>query len=434
MCHVESVELDSRAYLTSSRDARNIVYLDTSDGYSLVVRSEKSFPNVYNVAEAEIQVRWNDIPFEEFDFEDNRQKVLRKTSADGEYEVVLKITKATPASSGVISPITDEKFAPFLEETGDYIKPGDTAIQRQLAEIKGDEKDAFRVVQRILEWISANILPDPIAETLTGPEMLKKRRGKCSDNAVLFASLARAAGIPTKVVLGEKNSGDRWIGHMWNEVWLGDWMAIDPSSGVFITDPSYVKFVESPTVMGTQRVRMKLVDNLGLEILSFREEETETPTGIETGIVGNTYTNKAFSCRISAPDETWEISETKKFGGALVRMKARGEEKVVFALRLSHAAPGVSAKTLLKSRLYAIERKLRTFKKLEEREIEIAGRKVPTALFQQLAKDRSILVNENSVLVDGTNAYLFALIAPKERFAELRVSFQSILESFQILK
>ncbi|MFQ6003744.1 MAG: transglutaminase-like domain-containing protein, partial [Candidatus Zixiibacteriota bacterium] len=343
---IQFVELHIRAYLTDAEDAQNISYLNTADGLTWMVKSKKSFPNVYKVAQAQIQVKWKDVPLEEFDFEDNRQKVVKKTSAKGKYEVILEIVKITPASKGIEAPIVDEKFGSFLKDT-EYIQPSDTTIQQQLAEIQGNEKDAFTIVQNILRWISDNISTDIIAETLTGPEVLKKRRGKCSEYAILFASLARAAGIPAKVVLGEANSGNQWIGHMWNEVWLGEWMAVDAATGIFVTGPSHVKFVDSPTVMGTQRVRMKLVDNLSLEILDFTEEEIVTSAEIKTGIFGHTYFNKAFTCKISAPDTTWVIDETVEAGHTSVTIKPKEEENVTFALVLFAVPPGMSAKAIL---------------------------------------------------------------------------------------
>ena len=430
---IEFVELHIRAYLTDAEDARNISYLNTADGYTLTVQSKKSFPNVYKVAQARIQVKWKDIPFEEFNFEDDRQKVMRRITTNGEYEVVLEFTKATADSKGVIAPVVDEKFAAFLKDT-DFIKPSDPSIQRQLAEIRGDEKDAFTITNNILHWISANITADLIAETLTGPEVLKKRRGKCSEYAILFASLARAAGIPAKVALGEQNIGNRWMGHMWNEVWLGEWMTVDPSAGIFVTGPSLVKFVDSPTVMGTQRVRNKLVDNLSLEILDFTEEEITTSTELKTGIFNGTYFNKAFACKISAPDTAWDISEEKKAGIPTILMKPKEEENVTFALVLFPLPPGMSSKSILDTRVNAISGMVKNFKKLEEGQIQIAGRTVPRVVFQQSAKDQLILVNENCLLVEGTNGYLFAFITPEDRFIELRASLQKILESFEIVK
>ncbi|MFQ6115388.1 MAG: transglutaminase-like domain-containing protein [bacterium] len=358
---------------------------------------------------------------------------MKKISAKGEYEVVLEITKATPASKGIEAPIVDEKFGSFLKDT-EYIQPSDTTIQQQLAEIQGNEKDAFTIVQNILRWISDNIRTDFIAETLTGPEVLKKRRGKCSEYAILFASLARAAGIPAKVVLGEANSGNQWTGHMWNEIWLGEWMAVDAAAGIFVTGPSHVKFVDSPTVMGTQRVRMKLVDNLSLEILDFTEEEIATFTEIKTGIFVHTYSNKAFTCKISAPDTTWVIDETVEAGHTSVTIKPKEEENVTFALVLFAVPPGMSAKAILDGRLNALAGMLKNFKKLEEGEIEIAAQKVPRVVFQHDTEDGLILVNENCLLVKDANAYLFAIITPKDHFAELRPSLQKILESFEIVK
>ncbi len=45
-----------------------------------------------------------------------------------------------------------------------------------------------------------------------------------------------------------------------------------------------------------------------------------------------------------------------------------------------------------------------------------------------------IIVNENCLFIDGTNGYLFAFIAPKERFEEVKPLFLKTLESFAIIK
>jgi hypothetical protein len=54
---IQFIELGSRAYLTDAEDAQNITYLNTADGYTLTVRSQKSFPNVFKVSRARLQVR-----------------------------------------------------------------------------------------------------------------------------------------------------------------------------------------------------------------------------------------------------------------------------------------------------------------------------------------------------------------------------------------
>lgn len=429
---IEFVELHMRAYMTDAGDAQNIDYLNTADGYTLTVKSQKAFPNVYKVKQARIQVKWKDIPFEKFNFEDNRQKVAKQTSSVNEYEVILEITRPKLPSREVKAPFKDEKFAAFLKET-DYIKPNDLSIRMQLAEIRVGEINANIIVQNILQWIQANIKTDMIAETLTGPEVLEKKRGKCTENAILFASLARSAGIPTKIALGELNQGNMWLGHMWNEVWLGRWIAVDPSVGTFVTGPSHLKFIDSPTVMGTQDVRWKLVDNLNIEILEFEEEESEALAEIKTGISDHTYFNKTFACKISAPDNAWTISETEKGGVSVIEINSE-ELDAEFALVLFAVPQGTSAKVILDGRMNAISRMVKDFEKREEGDIEIAGQIIPSAVFLQSTKDQSIIVNENCLLIDGTNAYLFAFVTAKEHFEELRSHFLKILESFEILR
>ena len=347
--------------------------------------------------------------------------------------MVLEITKQTPTSKGTTVPVTAETLAPFLRDT-QYVKPSDPAIRQRLAAIRGDEKEAFTIAQNILKWISENISPTLTAETLTGPEVLKKRSGKCSEYATLFASLARAAGIPTRLALGVAYTGNVWVGHMWNEVWLGEWVAVDPSASVFIAGPSHVKFVHSPTVKGTQRVRMRLVDNLSLEILDFTEEEELLPITLKEGIENNTYTSVDFACRISAPDDTWEMTEKKGLAKATVTMKPKDEKMITAALVLIALPPGTSGRTVLNIRMSSLPGMLKNFKKVGDGEIEIGQEKVPRVVFQHDTRGGVTLVNENYLLVKGVNGYLFAFIAPKGRFEELKLSFEKILESFELLR
>jgi hypothetical protein len=267
---IKFVELNSRSYVTAARNARNINYLNTADGLTLTVLCKPQFPNVWEINKAQVSIKWKGIPFEHFHFTDNRQKPIEQVQDGNEYEAVLEIKKPLPPSSDVSFPVKDEKFALFLKDS-EYIKPNDPTIQKQLLEIQGDEKDALSLVKKILLWVYENIGTEYIAETLSGPEVLKRKRGKCVEFSTLFASLARAAGIPTRVAFGEALNGKNWVGHMWCEVWLGDWIAVDAAAGILVESPSHLKFIDSPTVMGTQKIRWKLVDNLGIEILTFQK-------------------------------------------------------------------------------------------------------------------------------------------------------------------
>jgi hypothetical protein len=267
---IDFVETNTCSYPTDAVNAQNIDYINTADGLTLTVRSKKMFPNVFKVNRANIQINWKDIPFNEFCFRDNRQKAVKKEEINGEYKAVIKFESPFPLTKKLKIPKKKEKFASFLADT-EFIKPSDDSIRKKLAEIRGEEKDPFLLVRKLLLWVYSHVKTEYIAETLSGPEVLQKKRGKCSEYTTLFASLSRAAGIPTRIAFGEATNGKNWVGHLWCEVWLGEWIAVDAAAGIFINSPSHIKLIDSPTLMGTQKVRWKLVDNLEIDVLDFKE-------------------------------------------------------------------------------------------------------------------------------------------------------------------
>lgn len=66
----------------------------------------------------------------------------------------------------------------------------------------------------------------------TASETLARGQGDCTEHAVLLAALCRARGIPARLVAGltPQNTGEMaW--HLWTEVWIGRWFALDATRG-----------------------------------------------------------------------------------------------------------------------------------------------------------------------------------------------------------
>ncbi len=272
---IKCVEQNLRAFATTAGDAKNITSVsENSFGY----QTNSVFQNVHGqgIIKAHIQLTWKNLPFDKFCFEDNRQKLTKQISDNNDHEIILEFTKAKPPSAITKVPINNKEFGMFLKDSS-YIKPDDPAIWRQLVDIIGDEKNAYVVAGEIIKWTAGNIKFTLTAPLLSGPEVLEKKAGHCAHYAILFASLARAAGIPTKVVVGLVNieaNPHIWAPHMWNEVWVGEWVAVDPTRGEFITGPSHIKFAEAPTIIEIQGVPIsRLENNLNLEILDFNEQQ-----------------------------------------------------------------------------------------------------------------------------------------------------------------
>jgi hypothetical protein len=59
-------------------------------------------------------------------------------------------------------------------------------------------------------------------------EVVRDRRGTCFGYAMLLGSLARAAGIPSRVRMGFAYAHGVWGGHAWVDVLVGEeWIAMD---------------------------------------------------------------------------------------------------------------------------------------------------------------------------------------------------------------
>ena len=116
-------------------------------------------------------------------------------------------------------------------------------------ELRGAHPDDMEFVQAVL----AMFTQQPFFYTLTPPKLsddsvdeflFDTKRGFCGHYASAFAALARAAGIPARVVTGYQGGtlnpfGDYWIlrqsdAHAWNEVWIEGrgWVRIDPTAAI----------------------------------------------------------------------------------------------------------------------------------------------------------------------------------------------------------
>ncbi len=133
-----------------------------------------------------------------------------------------------------------------------YVDSRNSDIADLAVAIAPDNLSSQEKLENIHSWVTANIAYDYDAylrkdiQLVTASQVLKDRKGLCRDFSFLFAALARAANLPTKVVYGEAESGNSWELHAWNEVLIGDeWVSVDSSwdAGYVMND----RFIQSPS-------------------------------------------------------------------------------------------------------------------------------------------------------------------------------------------
>jgi transglutaminase-like putative cysteine protease len=146
-------------------------------------------------------------------------------------------------------PARETRFADDLRATP-FLQIDDPGVLARSREILGAEHDAEHAARAFLDWVYQSLAKVPTISVPNAVQVLDQRKGDCNEHAVLYAALARAAGLPTRIASGVvymPGDGDdpgAFYYHAWNEVWLGGWVAVDPTFGQFPADATHVKLAE----------------------------------------------------------------------------------------------------------------------------------------------------------------------------------------------
>jgi transglutaminase-like putative cysteine protease len=114
--------------------------------------------------------------------------------------------------------------------------------------VSGADTTAEKVA-RLVRFVQLYIEDDLSAEPLTLLDVIVRRKGDCSEHALLFTALARALRIPCRMVAGLVYGGDTlraFSPHAWNEVVVnGQWIPVDPTWGQTTIDATHLRFPAS---------------------------------------------------------------------------------------------------------------------------------------------------------------------------------------------
>jgi transglutaminase-like putative cysteine protease len=160
-------------------------------------------------------------------------------------------------------PYSGEEYKSYLKPSSLIQSENQEIIERTKEIVKG-EKDSIRVVRKINDWVYNNLEKVATLSIPNALDVLETRKGDCNEHSTLFAALARAAGIPTKIVLGVVFLEEKFYYHAWDEVFVGSWIAVDPTLGQVPADASHIKFIEGDLSKTFEII--KVVGNIKLEI------------------------------------------------------------------------------------------------------------------------------------------------------------------------
>jgi len=124
------------------------------------------------------------------------------------------------------------------------VESDDPAVASAARAIVGDAGDALTAARRLVAWVHAELDKEPSVTVPSARAVLEARRGDCNEHAVLLTALARAAGIPARVVAGAVYANDGFYYHAWTELWMDRWISADAVFGQLPADATHVKLME----------------------------------------------------------------------------------------------------------------------------------------------------------------------------------------------
>ncbi len=426
-------EAGVRVERCSAEEASSIPPLDQTGRDVLTFDLDRPIPNPERLNDLTVEIRWKDLPFEDFELEDARQRLVEGTEKSGSFRAVVNLSSPSPVDDHVSYPVEDDKWSSSLAETA-YIKPADPRIRESAEQVVQGHTTAYGAVKALCEWTYQNVEGALIAETLTGPQVLERKIGKCTEYSTLFASLARSMGIPTRIAFGERMFGGQWGGHMWNEAFVGRWIPVDASANEVGSSFQLLKFVHSDTVEGTQPLRRALVESLELSILDFAVDESPLAELYETGIEGAVYTNVDHGCRLSAPNPEWGVIDTGETGDCTIRFSIPEAEHVRIHFVAFGLPPGVPAEAIAVSRFELFRPSYEDFEIVGNESMDVQNAGGHTTCFGGVSKETGVEDRVTEVLwTRGTSGFLLNMIASRVDHDDCLADFEDLLTRFEFL-
>ncbi len=131
---------------------------------------------------------------------------------------------------------------PYLEPTV-WIQSDEPKIKEFSKAAKAGLTDAAKVAGaftgRMYSWINKQ----PTARIPTAMDAYKLRIGESLEHTVLYTAMARTIGIPARMAAGLAPIRGLFFFHTWPEVWIGRWVAVDPTRGEWPASAARIRFV-----------------------------------------------------------------------------------------------------------------------------------------------------------------------------------------------
>ncbi|HEX6132956.1 MAG TPA: transglutaminase-like domain-containing protein [Longimicrobiales bacterium] len=228
-------------------------------GYGALIEGTAISANV-DVADVaarpSLSVRLGGVDLEGFDLEGGRQALRGDT---------LVITRETVLDAGYVLPYAGAGTPAAQLEATPLIQADDPRIVATARRITEGSTDPLEVAHRLNAWVYDRLEKDVTLSVPSALQVLESLSGDCNEHTVLYVALARALGLPARTAVGLVHIDGSFYYHAWPEVWLGEWVAMDPTLGQAPADASHLRFLIGGLARQVELIR--LIGRLQLEVI-----------------------------------------------------------------------------------------------------------------------------------------------------------------------
>ncbi|PIE52692.1 hypothetical protein CSA37_05550 [Candidatus Fermentibacteria bacterium] len=159
-----------------------------------------------------------------------------QTAEDGP---VITVTSTIP-SDPVPFPVESEELNEFLQPES-MIQSDDPAIRALADSLTEGAGNAWEAALAISGFVDRAVDNVPTVSLPSAVDVLDNLRGDCNEHTILTVALCRAAGIPAVTCAGVVYVDNGIFGyHAWPAVWVGEWVAIDPTFRQQLADVTHI--------------------------------------------------------------------------------------------------------------------------------------------------------------------------------------------------
>ncbi len=203
---------------------------------------------------------------------DTRQKLrVDNDTRHGILEINIPVIDREAASNLPIRNQHNKVLAQFLKSTV-YIQAEHPAIQAKAVEVIDGETNAWKSAEKLCRWVYKNIRDKNLKIGFgSALQTLESLEGDCTEHTVLMIAMARSVGIPARVCAGLVFQGDAFYYHFWPEVYVGEWIAMEPTLGQTQADANHIQLagseLESDSMLEFGEGVMRTLNQLEIEVL-----------------------------------------------------------------------------------------------------------------------------------------------------------------------